>query len=93
MSPRKALRIIDGADEIEEPTFRATASEKAAIKRFLDFALKDLKFQFEGLRHELASPTTADRAAQLDDLQTHAVIIRKYVEALKSGLDAMEQVN
>ena len=73
--------------------FQASASEKAAIARFLEFALKDLKFQFEDLRRELGSPTTAELAAQLADLQTHAIIIRKYLAALKSGLDAMEQVN
>ena len=90
---RKALRIIGGGTEIEEPTFQASASDKVAIRRFLYFALKDLKFQFQGLCRELDSPITVGRSDQVHELQTHAVIIRKYIEALKSGLDAMEQVN
>ena len=92
-SSRKALRIIGGAAEIEEPFFQASASEKATIKHFLDFALKDLKFQFERLRREQESPSTAINTWDLEATQAQAITIRKYVEALKSGLDAMEQVN
>ena len=90
---RKSLRIVGGADEPEQPNFEAMSAEKAAIKRFLDFALKDLKFQYQALRAELGSPTLAGYNTKLAQLQNSAVMMTKYVEALREGLDQMEQVH
>lgn len=78
---RKSLRIIGGTD-IPQPTFEATDAERATLRRFLDFALADLKFQWQ----EMQKALPFDRA-ELEHHQTMAIAFSKYVNALGEGLD------
>lgn len=82
----KPFRIVGGTD-IPEPTFTASAVEKLAIKRFLDFAGLDIKYQFQQLQKALPF----DRAA-IEDHQAMAVALSNYLVGLKTGLDAMIKI-
>lgn len=83
---RKALRIVGGTD-IPEPTFTASVIEKLAIKRFLDFAAQDIKYQFQ----ELQKALPFDRDA-IEHHQTMAVALSNYLVGLRSGLDEMRKI-
>ena len=81
---RKALRIVGGND-IEEPKFEATAVESFAIRRFLDFAQADLKYQFQ-----MMNKTPGISRTELELAQNHAVLLANYIEALKGGLSLID---
>lgn len=79
----KAFRIVGGTD-IPEPTFTASAVEKLAIKRFLDFAALDVKYQLQKLNK-------VDLAG-VERNQIAAKIISVYLIALRAGVDGMPKI-
>lgn len=80
----KALRIVGGGAAPEPPSFEATFLEQMAIKRFLDFALADIKFQFEQMNR-----TPGMARDEMQGAQDTAVMLSNYVKGLRGGIEAM----
>jgi hypothetical protein len=84
MQSRKALRIIGGRS-LDKPEFEATEADGAAIARFLEFALADIKYQFDEMNREPGLSRN-----DLAEAQATAILLSNYVGGLRSGLDAMK---
>jgi hypothetical protein len=79
-----ALKIIEGS-RTEAPTFSATVAEQVAIRRFLDFAQADIKFQFDALNRD-----RRQKRDVLMEAQATAIILGSYLENLRKGIDEMK---
>ncbi len=79
----KSLRLA--SKPIEQPIFEASAVELVGIRRFLAFALADIKFQFDELNKQ---PMISQRTLKAS--QETAVMLSNYLSALRDGIDEME---
>jgi hypothetical protein len=78
-------------EPVKAPTFRASASEQLTIKRFLDFALKDIEFQAQGMLAEMIPG--AFNNAETTAIRGQASILTSYVKALRAGVDEMTKAD
>lgn len=79
----KPLRVVGGT-AVEQPTFSATVLEIAAIRRFLEFAQADVKFQFDEMNRQPGVSRDV-----MEEAQVTAVILSNYLKGLKEGLSLM----
>lgn len=79
----KSLRVASRL--IEQPISEGASVELVGIRRFIQFALADIKFQFEELNKQLGVSRNTLQASQ----QT-AIMLSNYLSALRDGIDEME---
>ena len=84
MNTPKYLRVVGGKTAPVAPEFTATFVEKLVLKRFIDFAMADVKWQFDKMSDERGLPR-----AQLQQAQDTAVMLSNYLQGLKGGIDQM----
>lgn len=80
----RKFRVIQGKEEAA-PIFEAAFVETLAIKRFLDFALADIKFQFGAMNKDFRNDKS-----KLLDAQATAILLSNYLQRLREGIEAMQ---
>jgi hypothetical protein len=79
----KRLSVVGGI-ETEAPKFEASFAETLTIKRFLEFAQDDVKFQFSAMNRDRRNSRDTLREAQ-----STAIILASYLAGLREGVEAM----